>query len=106
MDETNRRRAEQQRYNEENDITPQSIIKPLDPELVRIYEGDYYEMPAIAEEINNTIPPRNWSGNSAPGEGDARGGEGIRIRKSRRASRSGQETEKNSDGFPGSNPGS
>ena len=53
IDETNRRRAEQERYNEENDITPQSIIKPLDPELVRIYEGDYYEMPAIAEEINN-----------------------------------------------------
>ena len=53
IDETNRRRAEQQRYNEENDITPQSIIKPLDPDLVRIYEGDYYEIPAIAEEIKN-----------------------------------------------------
>ena len=53
IDETNRRRAQQQRYNEENNITPESIIKPLDPELVRIYEGDYYEMPAIAEEVNN-----------------------------------------------------
>ena len=44
---------EQQRYNEENNITPQSIIKPLDPDMVRIYEGDYYEMPAIAEEVRN-----------------------------------------------------
>lgn len=51
IEETSRRRATQQRYNEENDITPQSIIKPLDPELVRIYEGDYYEVPAVAEEV-------------------------------------------------------
>jgi excinuclease ABC subunit B len=50
IDETNRRRAAQQRYNEENDIVPQSIIKPLDPELIRIYEGDYYEFPAVEEE--------------------------------------------------------
>jgi excinuclease ABC subunit B len=50
IEETNRRRVAQQRYNEENGITPQSVIKPLDPELVRIYEGDYYEVPAVAEE--------------------------------------------------------
>jgi excinuclease ABC subunit B len=50
IDETNRRRAAQQRFNELNNITPQSIIKPLDPDLVRIYEGDYYEIPAVAEE--------------------------------------------------------
>ncbi|MFH1574010.1 MAG: helicase-related protein, partial [Acidobacteriota bacterium] len=50
IEETNRRRALQQRYNEENRITPQSVIKPLDPELLRIYEGDYYELPAVAEE--------------------------------------------------------
>jgi excinuclease ABC subunit B len=51
IDETSRRRATQQLYNEENDITPQSIIKPLDPEMVRIYEGDYYEIPAVAEQL-------------------------------------------------------
>jgi len=50
LDETSRRRAAQQQYNEEHNITPQSIIKPLDPELVRIYEGDYYEVPAVAED--------------------------------------------------------
>ncbi len=53
IEETNRRRAEQRRFNEENGITPQSIVKPLDPDLVRIYEGDYYEMPAISEEVKN-----------------------------------------------------
>ncbi len=50
MDETNRRRAAQRRYNEENNITPQSVIKPLDPEMIRIYESDYYEVPEVAEE--------------------------------------------------------
>jgi excinuclease ABC subunit B len=50
IEETNRRRAVQQRYNEENGITPQSIAKPLDPDMARIYEGDYYELPALAEE--------------------------------------------------------
>jgi excinuclease ABC subunit B len=50
IEETNRRRAAQRRYNEENDIVPQSVIKPLDPEMIRIYEGDYYELPAVAEE--------------------------------------------------------
>jgi excinuclease ABC subunit B len=51
ISETNRRRTAQDRYNQEHGITPQSIVKPLDPELVRIYEGDYYEVPAVAEEV-------------------------------------------------------
>ncbi|PYV08723.1 MAG: excinuclease ABC subunit B, partial [Acidobacteria bacterium] len=50
IDETNRRRAAQERYNAEHGITPQSIVKPLDAELLRIYEGDYYELPPAAEE--------------------------------------------------------
>jgi excinuclease ABC subunit B len=53
IDETTRRRAAQHRFNEENHITPQSIIKPLDPDMARIYEGDYYELPAIAEETKD-----------------------------------------------------
>jgi excinuclease ABC subunit B len=53
IDETNRRRAAQEVYNREHGITPQSIIKPLDPEMARIYEGDYYELPAVAE-VENT----------------------------------------------------
>ena len=50
IEETNRRRAVQKRYNEENGITPQSIAKPLDLDMARIYEGDYYELPALVEE--------------------------------------------------------
>lgn len=50
IDETNRRRAAQEQYNETHGITPESIIKPLDPDLVQIYEGDYYEVPLVAEE--------------------------------------------------------
>jgi len=57
IDETNRRRAAQQQYNEEHGITPQSIIKPLDLEMARIYEGDYYELPAVAEEAMSYSTP-------------------------------------------------
>ena len=45
IDETNRRRAIQEQYNEQNNITPQSIIKPIDMSLVRIAEGDYVTVP-------------------------------------------------------------
>jgi excinuclease ABC subunit B len=51
IQETSRRRVTQQKYNEENGITPQSIVKPLDADMLRIYEGDYYEAPAVAEEV-------------------------------------------------------
>src|ERR1700759_4805904 len=40
IDETDRRRRIQLDYNEQNDITPQSIVKPIDMSLVRIAEGD------------------------------------------------------------------
>jgi excinuclease ABC subunit B len=44
--ETNRRRAKQQAYNRENNITPQSIIKSVDMQLARIVEADYVTVPA------------------------------------------------------------
>jgi len=44
--ETNRRRAKQQAYNQENNITPQSIIKSVDMQLARIVEADYITVPA------------------------------------------------------------
>jgi excinuclease ABC subunit B len=50
IDETNRRRAIQEQYNEENDITPQSIIKPIDMSLVAIAEGDYVTVPLEPED--------------------------------------------------------
>jgi excinuclease ABC subunit B len=45
LDETNRRREIQVRYNVENNITPQSIIKPIDMTLVAIAEADYVTVP-------------------------------------------------------------
>jgi excinuclease ABC subunit B len=50
IDETNRRREIQKRYNEENGITPESIIKPVDMTLVSIAEADYVEIPEEAPE--------------------------------------------------------
>jgi excinuclease ABC subunit B len=41
MDETERRRAIQQAYNEEHHITPESIVRPLEMSLARIVEADY-----------------------------------------------------------------
>jgi excinuclease ABC subunit B len=58
MDETARRRATQLRYNEENDITPQSIVKPIDMSLVRIAEGDYVTVPAEPEEPTEELTPQ------------------------------------------------
>jgi excinuclease ABC subunit B len=43
--ETNRRREIQTRYNVENGITPESIIKPVDMTLVAISEADYVKVP-------------------------------------------------------------
>jgi len=44
--ETNRRREIQERYNQENNITPESIIKPVDMTMVSIVEADYVSVPA------------------------------------------------------------
>jgi excinuclease ABC subunit B len=47
--ETNRRRAKQMRYNEENGITPESITKPVDMALASIVEADYVTVPTEVE---------------------------------------------------------
>ncbi len=54
IDETTRRREMQLHYNEENGITPQSIIKPIDMSLVAIAEGDYVTVPAEPEEARKS----------------------------------------------------
>jgi len=46
IEETSRRRAKQVAYNEENHITPQSIIKSVDMRLAAIIEADYVTVPA------------------------------------------------------------
>jgi excinuclease ABC subunit B len=53
IDETNRRREIQKRFNLENDITPESIIKPVDMTLVAIAEADYVPVPK--EEVEETV---------------------------------------------------
>ena len=45
ISETNRRRAKQMGYNQENNITPQSIVKGVDMELAHIVEADYVTVP-------------------------------------------------------------
>jgi excinuclease ABC subunit B len=56
IDETNRRRAIQLAYNEENNITPQSIIKPLDMALIAIAEADYVTVPVEPESPLEQMP--------------------------------------------------
>ncbi len=51
MDETNRRRAIQQAYNEEHGITPESIVRPVDMALAHIIEADYVEVAESTDGI-------------------------------------------------------
>ncbi|RPI12265.1 MAG: excinuclease ABC subunit UvrB, partial [Acidobacteriales bacterium] len=48
--ETDRRRRVQTQYNLENNITPQTIIKPIDMSLVAIAEADYVTVPLETED--------------------------------------------------------
>ena len=45
IDETRRRRDVQEAYNNEQGITPQTIIKPIEATLVTAYEADYFKVP-------------------------------------------------------------
>jgi excinuclease ABC subunit B len=51
LDETNRRRAIQQAYNEANGITPESIVRPLAMSLASIVEADYADLAADSDGI-------------------------------------------------------
>ncbi|HWQ57090.1 MAG TPA: excinuclease ABC subunit UvrB [Bryobacteraceae bacterium] len=57
IDETTRRRRTQMNYNEEHDITPQSIVKPIDMSLVAIAEADYVTVPLEADEEVEDLTP-------------------------------------------------
>jgi len=49
MDETDRRRAIQRAFNEENGITPESIVRPLDMSLVAVASADYVDLTSESE---------------------------------------------------------
>lgn len=51
IDETARRRAIQEKFNQENNITPQTIVKPIEATLVTAYEADYFKVPLDLGQI-------------------------------------------------------
>jgi excinuclease ABC subunit B len=57
MDETSRRRAIQHAYNESHNITPESIVKPIDANLVAVTEADYVTIPLEDDSPAESVPP-------------------------------------------------
>src|SRR5262245_30939512 len=57
ISETNRRREIQEKYNLENNITPESIIKPVDMTLVAIAEADYARLPEETPTEADIVDP-------------------------------------------------
>ena len=51
IEETRRRREIQQEYNQQNGITPQTILKPVDDSFLQMTRLDYSQVSVVAEEI-------------------------------------------------------
>jgi len=52
IDETQRRRAIQHRFNEEHGITPETIRKSIDNVLASVYEADYVSVPVMEPKVD------------------------------------------------------
>ena len=61
MDETGRRRVVQRHYNEANNITPESILKPVEMSLARIVEADYLPIPAEEDDVELPSSPEEMA---------------------------------------------
>ncbi len=57
LDETDRRRETQRKYNEANGITPESIVKGVSNALMAIYDKDYVTVPTLRPEDDEQIVP-------------------------------------------------
>jgi excinuclease ABC subunit B len=49
--ETNRRRELQARFNQENNITPETILKGISNVFESIFEQDYVTVPLVRDEV-------------------------------------------------------
>jgi excinuclease ABC, B subunit len=58
IEETSRRRKIQEKYNAENGITPQTIVKSIESTLVTAYEADYFKVPLELDAIEEYSPKR------------------------------------------------
>jgi excinuclease ABC subunit B len=56
MGETQRRREIQEKFNRENGIVPQTIVKPIEATLITASEADYFKVPSEIEEIEDYSP--------------------------------------------------
>src|ERR1043165_4963763 len=72
MDETDRRRAIQVAYNQENGITPESISRPLSMSLAGIDESDYVDVTQASEGLPDFKSQEELDAYIAGMEGDMR----------------------------------
>ena len=56
IDETNRRREKQLLYNQQHNITPESISKPVDMSFVNVVQGDYIDLISDSKDMEFDSP--------------------------------------------------